>query len=182
MENKEQCVCKKCDVTFPLEEMKHKNVKKKDGTVYKRRLTCCKRCYRIYYSGTYVQGTTHNDIGQYCVRRSTTVVKERLLPEEAVRRQKARELKGRQTRLKRGQQYIYNILKDAKCVDCKYDNWLALEFDHLPEYSKKFDVSQMYSKSLEAIQKEIDKCEIVCSNCHSIRTFKRINSWRMQMK
>ena len=50
-----------------------------------------------------------------------------------------------------------------------------MQFDHLPGKGrvKKFQLNngQLYSDI--QIQEEIAKCEIVCANCHAIRTHKR---------
>lgn len=63
------------------------------------------------------------------------------------------------------------------CVDCGYNaHHAALEFDHLPEYDKVKSVASLMYNSWEIIWAEIAKCEIVCSNCHSIRTFNRANA------
>lgn len=62
------------------------------------------------------------------------------------------------------------------CTDCGYNSHpAALEFDHLPGFNKTRTVASMLYSSWEAIWKEIAKCEIVCSNCHSIRTYERLN-------
>jgi hypothetical protein len=44
-----------------------------------------------------------------------------------------------------------------------------MSFDHLPGYTKRFVVSQTKINKL-ALQEELDKCELVCLNCHAIRT------------
>lgn len=60
------------------------------------------------------------------------------------------------------------------CVDCGYnDHHSALEFDHLPEFEKNRTVASMMYQSWAAIKSEIAKCELICSNCHSIRTWQR---------
>ena len=60
------------------------------------------------------------------------------------------------------------------CCDCKenYPYWL-LEFDHLGD--KKFTISEFRNSTmdLEKIKEEIDKCDVVCCNCHRNRTFIR---------
>lgn len=62
------------------------------------------------------------------------------------------------------------------CVDCGYDeNAYALEFDHLPEFKKTRTVASTMYMSWKAIWEEIAKCEVVCANCHAIRTFTRKN-------
>lgn len=59
-----------------------------------------------------------------------------------------------------------------KCVDCGYDkHHSALDFDHI-KGDKKMNVC--FAKSISQAKKEIEKCEVVCSNCHRIRTYKRL--------
>lgn len=60
------------------------------------------------------------------------------------------------------------------CADCgeNYPYWM-LEFDHLGD--KKFSVSEHrnHTIKLDEVKKEIEKCEVVCCNCHRNRTFIR---------
>jgi len=67
----------------------------------------------------------------------------------------------------------YELLCKSECIDCGESNPVVLEFDHLRD--KEYNISMMVAKGYvwEKILKEIDKCEIVCSNCHKIRTAKR---------
>jgi hypothetical protein len=49
-----------------------------------------------------------------------------------------------------------------------------LEFDHLPGAVKVSTVSAMFASAkftMDDIKAEIAKCEVVCANCHRIRTF-----------
>jgi hypothetical protein len=49
-----------------------------------------------------------------------------------------------------------------------------MQWDHLPGAPKLGDISNGLSgRSREEILEEIAKCEIVCANCHAIRTFQR---------
>lgn len=66
-------------------------------------------------------------------------------------------------------------LKSAPCTDCKQSfPPYVMDYDHLTD-----DKVQMISKmvglavSEETILNEIKKCELVCANCHRIRTYKR---------
>lgn len=60
------------------------------------------------------------------------------------------------------------------CNDCGYAaHPAALEFDHLPEYEKEFTISAKTSYNWGRLQSEIDKCEVVCANCHAVRTANR---------
>lgn len=67
-------------------------------------------------------------------------------------------------------------LKNKPCADCSGSfHPVAMGFDHLRD--KSFDVSHMVSGafSKKRILIEIAKCELVCANCHAIRTFNRRN-------
>lgn len=63
--------------------------------------------------------------------------------------------------------------KAKPCVDCKGSYpYYVMDFDHLTD--KKFNINNSHSQyGLSRIKKEIAKCELVCSNCHRIRTHKR---------
>jgi hypothetical protein len=74
-----------------------------------------------------------------------------------------------------------NLLKVGYgCADCppelKYF-WpaVALQFDHLPEFSKVNNVSSLVNSgcSADIIFEEIAKCEVVCANHHAVRTSER---------
>lgn len=63
------------------------------------------------------------------------------------------------------------------CTDCGYkDHAEALQFDHLPQYPKSFNLSQTIALSRiteTELLDELAKCEVVCANCHAIRTAER---------
>lgn len=61
------------------------------------------------------------------------------------------------------------------CADCGYNkNAYALQFDHIGDDKKK-NVSDLIRSDYgwKTIVEEIQKCEVVCANCHAIRTKKR---------
>lgn len=61
------------------------------------------------------------------------------------------------------------------CVDCGYNaDHRALEFDHLPGTIKTKTVMGMTYSSWKVIWAEVAKCEVVCANCHAIRTMDRL--------
>ena len=68
---------------------------------------------------------------------------------------------------------VINWLKGAPCFDCgiKYPPYV-MDFDHRDRTNKKFNISEnLYSNSLKMMLEEIAKCDVVCSNCHRIRTW-----------
>jgi hypothetical protein len=63
------------------------------------------------------------------------------------------------------------------CVDCGEGDPVVLEFDHLGE--KLFDIGQALPyRSWKRILEEIEKCVVVCANCHRRRTARRRRSLR----
>lgn len=73
-------------------------------------------------------------------------------------------------------EYVAKLKTNAPCSDCGlYFHPCQMDFDHLRD--KVDNVSAMVNSglSIPAIQAEIDKCELVCSNCHRLRTWMRRN-------
>ena len=58
--------------------------------------------------------------------------------------------------------------KGGKCVLCGYSrDPKALDFHHLDGSKKEFGLSDRgMTRSWEKIKSEVDKCVLVCSNCH----------------
>ena len=58
--------------------------------------------------------------------------------------------------------------KGEKCEICGYNKSLsALEFHHLNANEKDFGISEKgYTRSIDKNKEEVDKCILVCANCH----------------
>lgn len=70
--------------------------------------------------------------------------------------------------------YWLNKYKQAKgCCMCGYNTHsVALDFDHIDPSDKKFTIARRIDLStLKTLFKEIRKCQVLCANCHRIRTF-----------
>lgn len=76
----------------------------------------------------------------------------------------------------RNRQFVLEYLLTHPCVDCGENDVRCLEFDHI--HSKTIEINRMIRNrySLENIQKEIEKCEIRCANCHRKKT--HVGSYR----
>ena len=69
------------------------------------------------------------------------------------------------------------------CTDCKsLYPWYIMEFDHTSDDKVK-KISQLSNQSMEIVLKEIEKCDLVCVNCHRVRTYKRNHGleWRVNL-
>lgn len=106
--------------------------------------------------------------------RNTMTDEQKLMARQATRRYK-QSAKGRR------QLQVYCVgrrkriedLKTGPCVDC--GNTFppeCMDFDHVRGRKDK-NVGSMFTYSIQKIQQEVAKCELVCANCHRIRTRKR---------
>lgn len=71
--------------------------------------------------------------------------------------------------------FVESLKTGKSCLDCgvSYPPFV-LEFDHRPGEVKLHNVSQMAFRSgVAAIMAEIAKCDLVCANCHRVRTYSR---------
>jgi hypothetical protein len=55
----------------------------------------------------------------------------------------------------------------GKCVKCGYDRCVwSLQFHHLDPTKKEFNISSVKIRSWDKIKAELEKCVLICSNCH----------------
>lgn len=59
--------------------------------------------------------------------------------------------------------------KGGKYNRCGYDqHYAALQFHHTDPSTKKFMWTKLRLKSWDKITSELDKCELLCANCHAV--------------
>lgn len=77
--------------------------------------------------------------------------------------------------------WIKERYEGISCMDCSFVfPWECMDFDHRPEETKSFNISHRQSSLITServaeVEKEIAKCDLVCANCHRIRTKSRTN-------
>lgn len=71
-------------------------------------------------------------------------------------------------------EWVQELKGNTPCKDCGVQYpYYVMDFDHIDD--KKILVSKVINNgSWVQVKAEIAKCEIVCSNCHRARTYKRI--------
>ena len=71
-------------------------------------------------------------------------------------------------------------LKNRPCADCgKIYPHYVMDFDHRAGASKVDNISHLVNQNFltyEEILKEVVKCDLVCANCHRVRTFTRLKN------
>lgn len=66
--------------------------------------------------------------------------------------------------------WFVNYKKQLKCVTCGYDHPAALDFHHVERSKTNRKVHQLVAdgNTKKRILEEIDKCVVLCSNCHRV--------------
>lgn len=67
-------------------------------------------------------------------------------------------------------QYVWDYLLTHKCVMCGEDDPVVLEFDHIDQTTKLGNISELHRWSLKKVKEEIEKCRVLCANCHRRHT------------
>lgn len=81
--------------------------------------------------------------------------------------QAARAAKQRQTNQKK----FLDFKSTLKCNRCGFSHPAALVFHHKDPKHKDFNVSTKRFGSIKILEREIAKCEVLCSNCHLIHHY-----------
>ena len=139
-------ILKKCNTCGEFKELKDfsKSKRYKDG--YTNKCNLCKQEYdREYYKSRY------SNKGN--VERRRTLKKQNR---------------------DRNARYIYAYLQKHPCEVCGETDPVVLEFDHLDDSGKRFNISDSKERSLDSIKVEITKCRVLCANCHRRRTAKQL--------
>lgn len=77
----------------------------------------------------------------------------------------------------RNRAYVQGLKSAGLCTDCRADlPHYVMQYDHIGD-DKEAAVARLVSgcSSIARIDAEIAKCELVCANCHAIRTWNRMH-------
>lgn len=87
------------------------------------------------------------------------------LTEEELKTRRVKAVVKRRKKLKR----LLVDYKGGKCIKCGYNkSYSALQFHHRNPEEKEFGLSMNgLCRSLEVMKKEVDKCDLLCANCHA---------------
>jgi 5-methylcytosine-specific restriction endonuclease McrA len=57
----------------------------------------------------------------------------------------------------------------GQCVSCGSTE--RLEFDHIDPSTKSYNIGKMWSLSQAKLVSELDKCQLLCYDCHRVKTY-----------
>lgn len=80
----------------------------------------------------------------------------------------------RQARANTKRRALLDKIQDVPCAGCgKRFDPCCMDFDHRPGTAKRFNIGINRRRAWRVVKAEIAKCDIVCANCHRIRTVAR---------
>jgi hypothetical protein len=80
-------------------------------------------------------------------------------------RAKYRDIKREENKVK--SEFVKEYKENNPCCKCDEKRWYVLDFHHLDPNTKNFDLGDKSKFSLKKVKKEIEKCILLCRNCHS---------------
>ena len=127
---------------------------------HKNRRYCSSKCANAArYERTGARCTSEDRSKWYKNRCKRSGYREKLREQGNIRRQRVLE-------------FLRAFKVEHGCADCGYkEHHAALDFDHVKD-GKSINVC--FAKSVEQAKSEIALCEVVCANCHRIRTYERM--------
>jgi hypothetical protein len=81
------------------------------------------------------------------------------------------------SRIERNVGWIAEYLKKHPCKQCGETRIVVLEFHHRDPKDKKYRIAQLSGQgnSLDRLIKEVEKCDVLCANCHRLITAQQFN-------
>jgi len=111
----------------------------------------CRYCYKYYPENTFgVALTTVSKVYRrrkcrYCYQKTKRIL------------------------IQRHYEWINSYKQERGCTRCGVTNPVVLDFHHKNETNKRFGIGGFRREvGFQKIQEEIEKCEVICANCHRI--------------
>lgn len=73
--------------------------------------------------------------------------------------------------------FMIEYLIAHPCVKCGEKDIIVLEFDHIDRKRKKASVTSLLRFMPPVFKTEIEKCQVLCTNCHRRKTAREAN-WK----
>ena len=84
--------------------------------------------------------------------------------------------------IKEVQKKLIEYLEKNPCVSCGENDILTLDFDHIHNKEKEICYVVGSGWCWDRVEKEINKCQVLCANCHRKKTHKENNSYKWKYK
>jgi len=125
----------------------------------------CSKCLKELHLDKFSKNASRKDgLNERCKDCCNQYIREHYKKNKQYYKNKAKESDKRQT--ERNKKIIKDIKEKSCCIKCGESHPATLDFHHINQNEKEFTIAAGLSKSLKSLKKEIDKCIVLCSNCH----------------
>ena len=162
----ESKTCAKCHTTKPISEF-HKDSRQRSGTTSR-----CKKCTIAYKKDYY-----HSQGGKQIVAKHREKYREKIKEYSKKYREN-----NRNSPFKNKRKLEFCIYKGGCCAECGFEatekTIAAFDFHHVNPSEKEYTPSDMLMFEKSKVVKELDKCILLCANCHRIFHFNENRQYR----
>lgn len=159
-------ICKGCKESLSIDNFGWSN--KKQSILMAR----CKKCHANKQKA--YQKQNYKKIKQYQKQYTET-------NKEIISKQRKDHYQNNKEKIAKKQKDLYaknkekiDNFKRVPCADCgNIFPTVCMDFDHV-RGRKLYNIANMKSQRWELVEAEIAKCDVICSNCHRIRTHNRL--------
>jgi len=90
--------------------------------------------------------------------------------------------KYRRSRVAYYREFVWRHKRLCGCAKCGNKDPRVLDYDHIDGKDKIENISRMAGQttSMKSLKVEIRKCQVMCANCHRIKTFETRNCKKYQ--
>lgn len=121
----------------------------------------CSKCKRTKVAGEFNKNSSRKDgLQTFCrpcekQRKSEYYAKHKQRFVDYARAYKARK-----------REWWNQYKQTLSCIRCGDTRWYVLDFHHRDPASKDFPLSEVDKFGIQRIMKEVEKCDVLCANCH----------------
>ena len=128
----------------------------------------CSECHDSYtYDNFYQKKGTPDGYSYYCHTCTSAQAKKYYRDNKDVRKKAIARAKASKREAKK---FVLDYLSTHPCVDCGENRPACLDFDHLRDKSANVSFMVIHGHSISSIKTEIEKCQVLCANCHRVKT------------
>lgn len=127
----------------------------------------CSRCKQTYpITSFHTKKSNKDGLQKNCKTCKTEYNKKHYINNKTKYKQKAKKHRAVL------REWYIEFKKQLSCLNCGESDWRCLDHHHKDPSIKEFTISLYYTVSKNKLLRELEKCEVLCANCHRKQNIK----------